>query len=336
MNVTDASPTHDGAQLAVLQARLESIVRKMTNTLFRTARSGVINAGRDFSCCIVTADHELLVTAESLPIHVMVGPDLMSKVMTDLNGELRRGDAFLNNSPYHGNSHAGDHTLLVPVIDEQGVHRFTVVAKAHVADCGNSVPATLFATATDVYHEGALIFPSVQVQRDYSDIADIVRMCMMRIRAPNQWYGDHLALVGAARVGERELLALGQEVGWSRLAQHSREWFDYSEQRMRAAISRVPTGIVRAVNSHDPMTGLEDGVPVAVSVDVDSSAGHISVDLRENRDCVPCGINLTESTATTAAMVGVFNGLGPGIPANAGSFRRIRVFLRENCVTGIP
>ena len=38
----------DGGQLAVLQARLEAIVRKMTNTLFRTARSGVINEGATF------------------------------------------------------------------------------------------------------------------------------------------------------------------------------------------------------------------------------------------------------------------------------------------------
>ena len=326
----------DGGQLAVLQARLEAIVRKMTNTLFRTARSGVINAGRDFSCCIVTGDDRLLVTAESLPIHVMAGPDLMAGIMRRFCPQLRRGDAFLNNSPYHGNSHAGDHTLLVPVIDDAGVHRYTVVVKAHVADCGNSVPSTLFARAIDVYQEGALIFPSVQVQRDYQDCADIVRMCTVRIRAPDQWYGDHLALVGAARVGERELLALGAELGWDRLAQHGEQWFDYSERRMRAAIARLPKATVVATNSHDPMPGLEAGVPISVSIETDPVAGLLTVDLRDNPDCVPAGINLTESTATTGAMVGLFNSLGAGIPANAGSFRRIRVKLRENCVAGVP
>jgi N-methylhydantoinase B len=326
----------DGGQLAVMHARLEAIVRKMTNTLFRTARSGVINAGRDFSCCIVTAKDELLVTAESLPIHVMVGPDLMSRVMRELNLPLRRGDAFLNNSPYHGNSHAGDHTLLVPVIDSADVHRFTVVVKAHVADCGNSVPSTLYATAIDVYQEGALIFPSVQVQRDYQDCADIMRMCMMRIRVPKQWYGDHLALVGAARVGEREILALGEELGWDCLARHTEKWFDYSEQRMRAAIARLPKGTVTAANSHDPMRGAEHGVPILVKIEADPDGAMLTVDLRDNPDCVHCGINLTEATAATAAMVGIFNGLGPGIPANAGSFRRICVWLRENCVAGIP
>ena len=35
-------------------------------------------------------------------------------------------------------------------------------------------------------------------------------------------------------------------------------------------------------------------------------------------------------------MVGVFNGLGINVPTNAGSFRRIEINLRENCVVGIP
>ncbi|HJU46906.1 MAG TPA: hydantoinase B/oxoprolinase family protein, partial [Gaiellaceae bacterium] len=62
----------------------------------------------------------------------------------------------------------------------------------------------------------------------------------------------------------------------------------------------------------------------------------IDVDLRDNVDCLPCGLNLTEATARTAAMMGVFSGLGEVVPPNAGSFRRLRVHLRENCVVGIP
>ena len=35
-------------------------------------------------------------------------------------------------------------------------------------------------------------------------------------------------------------------------------------------------------------------------------------------------------------MIGVFNSVSPTVPPNAGSFRRIAVHLRENCVAGIP
>ena len=68
----------DGVQLAILNKRLEGVCRKMANTLFRTGRSGVLNTARDFSCCIVTADNQFLASAESLPIHVLSGPDLMA------------------------------------------------------------------------------------------------------------------------------------------------------------------------------------------------------------------------------------------------------------------
>ena len=78
----------------------------------------------------------------------------------------------------------------VPVIDDDGVHRFTAFAKAHQADIGNARPSSYYGTARDVYEEGALIFPAVQVQRGYRDIDDIIRMCTTRIRVPEQWYGD--------------------------------------------------------------------------------------------------------------------------------------------------
>ena len=54
--------------------------------------------------------------------------------------ELKRGDAFLHNSPYEGNSHAADHCLIVPVIDDDGVHRFFVLAKVTAEDDTQTIP----------------------------------------------------------------------------------------------------------------------------------------------------------------------------------------------------
>jgi N-methylhydantoinase B len=327
----------DPVALAVITSRIQGIVRRMTNTLFRTARSSVLNTARDFSCCVVTREHEMLASAESLPIHVMSGPDLVSASLERLHPQLREGDAFLHNSPYHGNSHAGDHCILVPVV-AGGEHHLTAVVKAHMSDIGNSQPTTLWASARDVYHEGALIFPGVKVQRDYEDIPDIIELCRTRLRVPDVWYADYTGMVGAARIGERELGALGEELGWEALHAYTAAWFDYSEEMMAGAIRRMPAGRRVARNKHDPMpvAGAEDGVPVTVAVTVDPQAGRVEVDLRENPDCMPCGINLTEATSRTAAMIGVFNSLPISVPQNAGSFRRLDVLIRENCVAGIP
>ncbi len=327
----------NGADLAILHHRFEVVARKMANTLMRTGRSGVLNRARDFSCCIVTAGCELITAAESLPIHVLSGPDHMARVMKQFHPELRRGDAFLNNSPYHGCSHAADHTILVPVLDSDSVHRYTVVAKAHQADVGNSVPTTYHGSAADVYEEGALIFPSVQVQREFRDIDDIIRMCRVRIRVPDQWYGDYLAMIGAARIGERELAALGEEFGWDSLARFCDQWFDYSERQMADALGRLPAGSVTATSVHDPFPGMPAaGVAITVRVTVDSTGGRVEVDLRDNPDAMRNGLNLSQACAETSAMVGIFNSITHNVPRNAGAFRRISILLREGCVCGIP
>lgn len=327
----------DGVKLAILNKRFEGIVGKMANTLLRTGRSGVLNMARDFSCCIVTANHDLVTAAECYPIHVLRGADLMSRAMKAFHQDLRRGDAFLHNSPYHGNSHAADHALLVPVIDGSGAHRFTVIAKAHQADCGNSLPTTYMGAARDIYQEGALIFPAVKVQEKYGDIADIIRMCEMRIRVPEQWRGDYLAAVGAARIGERALLEMGEEVGWEVLERHTREWFSYSEHLMMQAIRAMPSGRATAMATHDPVPGTpRRGVRVQATVEVDNRAAKITIDLRDNPDCCPCGINLSQACALSAAMVGVFNTVGNKVPPNGGSFRRVDILLRDGCIVGIP
>lgn len=132
------------------------------------------------------------------------------------------------------------------------------------------------------------------------------------------------------------MLELGGEVGWDVLDEFVSEWLDYSEARMVDAIATLPAGTITETTDHDPYPGAPGGVPIKAVIDVRPQDGRISIDLRENVDCLPNGLNLTESTARTAAMIGVFNSIGEGVPPNAGSLRRIHVDLRENCAVGVP
>ena len=325
----------DPALLAVLANRFDAVVREMTNTLFRTGRSAVLNTAKDFSCSLVTADSQLLASVEGLQVHVF-GAGLQCRSMTELHGsDLAEGDAFLHNDPYLGNTHTADHTILVPVF-VNGEHLFTACAKAHQADCGNSLPSTYMPFATDVYEEGGLNFPCVRVQQDYQDIADVIRMCRRRIRVPEVWYGDYLAALGAARVGERRLKELAAKYGVEMLRSFVREWLNYSERLMVHALEQLPKATLVGGSRHDPLPGLPEGVPVKVAIEVDPQAGVIDVDLRDNVDCVPAGVNLSEACTVAGVIIGVFNCLDPQVPRNEGSFRRIRTHLRENCVVGIP
>jgi len=325
----------DPILMAVLANRLNAIVREMSNTLLKTARSAVLAVVRDFSCSIVTGDNRLLCPGEGLPVHIF-GSSLQSQSMVDLHADLAPGDAFLHNDPYLGNTHAADHMVMVPVFVD-GVHLFTTCAKAHMADCGNSIPSTYHAYARDVYEEGALIFPCVRVQRNYKDVDDIIRMCKRRIRVPEQWYGDFLAQIGSARIGERRLKELTKRYGIETIKAFIDEWFAYSERRMVDAIGRMPKSKLSNTTIYDPLPPvLPDGLPIRVDVEVDPEAGYIDVDLTHNADNMDFGLNESLACATSNAMCGVFNCMDPDVPHNAGSFSRIRVHLREGCITGIP
>jgi len=334
--VTENAPSLDSVQLAVITARFKGIVKQMANALFRTGRAGVINTAHDFSCCVITRDGEFLAMADSLPIHVMRSTDRQAQVMKEFHPNLKAGDAYFHNSPYHGNTHAGDFGILVPVVDSTGVHRFTCVAKAHISDVGNSIATTQFASAKDVYEEGALIFAATKVQHAYEDIEDIIRLCRIRIRQPDQWYGDYLAILGAVRTGERRILELGAELGWDTLHQYTEQWFDYSEKMMDAAIRRIPSGRVTTYATHDPFPGVPDGVPLKATIEVRADEGVVEVDLTDNPDCLPNGLNQSWASITTHTQIAIFNSVSHDVPTNAGSFRRIKIHLRENCCVGIP
>jgi N-methylhydantoinase B len=325
----------DPVMTAVLANRIDGVVREMTTTLLRAGRSAVINSARDFSCAICTGDNQLLACAEGLPIHIF-GSHMQSRTMVERHPDLAEGDAYLHNDPYSGNTHPADHTFLVPVFFE-GEHLFTAVAKAHQADIGNSIPTTYHAAARDVYEEGSLIFPAVRIQRDYKMIDDIVAMCRSRIRVPNQWYGDFLAGLGAARTAERRLQELCAKYGKAIVKNFIRDWLNYSEQRMIEALRKMPKATLKNSARHDPFEPLlPDGIPINVEVEIDPAQAKIFVDLRDNIPNLDCGLNESEACTVSAVMAGIFNALPADIPRNAGSFRRIELELKDGAVVGRP
>jgi N-methylhydantoinase B len=102
------------------------------------------------------------------------------------------------------------------------------------------------------------------------------------------------------------------------------------------AINKLEAGKASWTSTHDALPGMaQGGIPITVHIDVRPDAGEIRKDLRDNPDCQPSGLNLSEACARTSAMVGVFNSIDAAVPKNAGSFRLLQIELRENCIAGI-
>ena len=79
---------------------------------------------------------------------------------------------------------------------------------------------------------------------------------------------------------------------------------------MIAAIHKMPAGRSSHSSStiHFPGTPPE-GIRITAKVEVKPDDAIIEIDLRDNPDCLHCGLNLSEACARTSAMIGVFNSL---------------------------
>ena len=320
--------------MTVLSSRLGATIREMANTITKVSRSAVIKNSRDFSCGLLTFDHRLLCVEDGLPVHLSA-LDLTTRPITELFDDVADGDAYLNNCPYLGGTHHADLTICVPVMCD-GEPMFWTLARAHHADIGAPIPSTYLPEAATIYEEG-LHFPCMRIQRDRKDREDLIRMCRMKIRCSDIWYGDYQAQIAACRVGERRLQEMVDSYGKETIKTFIEEWMAYGERCAIAEIKQLPAGTWTYDTAHDPVPGVADnGIPIHVSMTIDPEVGRIVIDTTDNVDCVPGGLNLSEACATAACRTGVFYNLDAGIPHNEGSASRIEVRLRDGCVVGRP
>jgi N-methylhydantoinase B len=138
-------------------------------------------------------------------------------------------------------------------------------------------------------------------------------------------------------VAERRLKELCAKYGKEIIKTFIRDWLDYSEQRMIHGIRKMPKAKLVNTGRHDPFEPLlPDGIPLKVEIEIDPQNAAITIDLRDNIDNIDCGFNESEACTVSAVMAGVFNSLDPEIPRNSGSFRRVKMLMREGAVVGKP
>ncbi|GIK82876.1 MAG: hydantoin utilization protein B [Alphaproteobacteria bacterium] len=323
--------------MVVLQNGVKTAGADMTETLVRSARSGVLNTAYDFSCTFVTRDFSTVsTTGGGLPFHLN-SIDLVPRALAAKFGEdMAEGDVFACNSSYMGNTHCADLTLVSPVF-AGGLMVGYACARAHLADIGFPTPTTYDRPCKDYYAEG-LTLPGVRIQRGRQDVREVIEICMANIRSPDVFYGDYLAMIASLRVGEARIGALCNKYGANTFLAFAEEFGRYGERMAREAIGRLPSGTVHKELLYDPLPelGYPEGFPVRATVTVDAGEERVVVDLTANEDNIPMGINTSEAFMLACVRQAVFATLGPEVPRVTGAFSRVEIRAREGAAVGIP
>jgi 5-oxoprolinase (ATP-hydrolysing) len=291
--------------------------------LRQTASSVNIKERLDYSCALFDGTAQLVANAPHMPVHLGSMGASVAAVIVAHGADLRPGDAFLLNSPYHGGTHLPDLTVVTPVFDPAGerVHFFTA-SRAHHADIGGTTPGSMPPGSSDIAEEGVLIEPT-RIVRNGRFAEDDVRRLLATGRWPARNIGQNLAdlraqLAANAR-GIRELERAAAAHGWPTLLAYMGHVQDNAEACMRRAIRRLDCGRFRYE--------MDNGQSIAVEVTVDRNAGTAVVDFTGTSPQQANNLNAPRAV-TIAAVLYVFRTLiEEPIPLNAGCLRPLVIVV---------
>ncbi len=291
------------AELAVLNARLAGIAEEMGAALRRGASSPNIKERADCSAALFTADGELLVQAEHIPVHLGAMPLAVRAAIDACGATIGPGDQIVLNDPYAGGTHLNDVTIVAPAFSDTPELVGWVANRAHHADVGGATPGSMPPDATEIQQEGLRI-PPVRLT------PEVEVLFVSASRTPDERRGDLAAQAGANRIGVARLLELaGAPFG---------SIVDYGERRMRAALGRLPEG-------RHVFADALDEPDVAVVVTVEVADGTITFDFTGTGPQQPGNVNAVRAVTASAVAFALRSATDPTIPANGGALRPVRI-----------
>ncbi len=311
----------DPITLTVIWNGLLAIAEEMGSTLRRTAFSEAVREGEDFSTGVFDIQARLVAQGNFTPGHLGSMPYVVRTVLEYFPiADLHPGDAILLNDSFLGSGHFPDCFLVSPAFLNNEVIGF-VCTTAHHIDVGGAAPGSQKVHGvTEAYQEGLRILPIRLIRAGEFD-ADILRIILGNVRAPEKVRGDLRAQANANRAGVVRLEELHSQYGRDVTESAFDEILERSEKRMRELIGDMPDGVY---SFDDQMDDYGPGTPpIKVSVDVTINGDVIEVDFSRSSDQVPAALNsyINYTRAYTFFAVKVY--CDALLPQNDGGMRPI-------------
>jgi N-methylhydantoinase B len=320
--------TPDPVTLSVLDNRFRAIVEEMGEAMLRTAYSQILNSSLDFSIALCDSRARLLAQADHIPVHVGAMPFAVEAVVDAFGDTVREGDIYLLNDPYHGGSHLPDLTIIVPVFAE-GRLLFWSVVRAHHTDIGGGTHGAYNPAATEIFQEG-LRLPPILLGQGRVARADLVRMIVTNTRLPREVRGDLMAMIGAAHLGEKRLLAVVAKHGAALADAAAAGILALSEAHARRIISTWADGTWKGEAFLDDDGFGQQDIPIRATVT--KRGDSIIVDLSDSAPQVPSFLNSSWPNTASAVRMAIAFLLDPEVAKNDGCFRPIEIIAKQGSI----
>ncbi|MFE2979519.1 hydantoinase B/oxoprolinase family protein [Streptomyces sp. NPDC059258] len=316
----------DPVMLEVFNSLFMSIAEQMGVRLENTAHSVNIKERLDFSCALFDAEGNLIANAPHIPVHLGSMGESIKEVLRRNEGDLRPGDVYAVNDPYHGGTHLPDVTVVTPVFDE-GKLRFLVASRGHHAEIGGITPGSMPAFSRTIHEEGVL-FDNWLLVRDgrlrEEETRNLLASAPHPSRSPDTNLADLRAQIAANEKGIAELRRMTDQFGADVVDAYMGHVQDNAEESVR----RIVTGL------HDGHCRYEtdSGAVIEVRLTVDRDARSAHLDFTGTSPQQPGNANAPRSVVM-AAVLYVFRTLvGEDIPLNSGCLKPLDVTIPPGCM----
>jgi N-methylhydantoinase B len=314
-------------ELEIFRHSLKSIVEEMGVTLQRTAYSTNIKIRRDHTCAIFDAELRHLAQHDVAPQHIGTLISMVPETMTERAGDLEPGDGILINDPYRGDGsiHLPDVALISPLYHDGEIAGYAANSAHHV-DIGGSTPGGIPTDSTELFAEG-LIMPGVKGVSDWEYDQEMLDLITRNVRGPEMRLGDYRAQLAANKIGEERLSDLFEEYGADAVNAHVDELLDYTERRVRAAISELPDGTYHAEDYMDGDGVVDEPVPLELTLEVDGD--EMTIDFTGTAEQNTGPLNCTPALAFAGSIYAIQALLGADLPKNDGFYRPFETITPE-------
>ncbi|ADB50557.1 hydantoinase B/oxoprolinase family protein [Conexibacter woesei] len=312
----------------IIRSYIDTSAEQLYETICRTSPNPQVNEGKDCGGGIYSYDGTTakLVGRAGIIAHSFALTTSCQVGLDFFRGDLHPGDVLLIGDPYHGGSHCGCWTVVVPIFFG-GRPRFLAAARLHVMDQGAPTP-NLNYYCRDIWQEGLRLSPLKLYERGERR-REVWDWITANNRVPIAVEGDIEAMLGACQIGERAMRELVDRHGLETV-EDAVEWtFGYSERKFRDQLRRWPDGEYTADSYADGDWADHSDLRIQVAVTIDDD--RMTVDFAGSDEQTDGLINSARPN-TIAYVCIVLSALCPDIPVNAGFFEPLTIHLPEGTI----
>ena len=317
----DAGPA-DPARIEIFNNLFMHIAAQMGEVLKATAYSVNIKERLDYSCALFDSRGGLVANAPHMPVHLgSMGASV--RAVIDGVSNLRRGDVWLLNSPYHGGTHLPDMTVVTPVfLSAVGPPDFFVASRAHHADIGGITPGSMPPFSRTIEEEGVLFECTRLVEGGAlleSQIRDALSGARYPARQPDQNIADLRAQIAANTCGIDEITRAVARHGLETVRNYMRFVQDNAAASVREAILRLREGSFRYE--------MDSGRVIAVRVDVDGRTGRARIDFAGTSAQDTHNFNAPRAVCLAAVLYVYRTLIDRSLPLNEGCLQPLEILI---------